>query len=454
MPFSGTGTGIQNANDVFFSGLSQGQQLHYNSSTAKWNNVAAHYINVRDYGVKADGTTDDTVALINALAAANSGGTVALPAGVLKLTGDITITADKLQLVGSGDGTKLSFTNGGLIVDGATTHRLRVGLRHFSILRAGSYGPALHYKGGGSGKGPARWYAEDIHVEGSSGEGLLLEGAYIGTFHGCYWRGSHIGIRTIRDGASDVVGVNAVYFYGGEVQQNTHGIVMDYVTGAGFYGMIIEGNSTSGVTLGEYCRNVGFFGGYCEANGGWDIRVGYNVLTTTSTTQACAAVTLDNIYLADGPPNKSTSVYVNHCTDFRYNNLYFSAYLATEQPIKVQPGVPDNVTGVAGTAVSNGATVPVLLDEARCLSWQQSLLVTATLDFPAIASGGAEDLTVVASGARVGDDATVHINSALPAGMMITTWVSADDTVTARVTNAGVSTVDLGPRTVRVRVFR
>lgn len=40
MPFTGTGTGIQNANDVFFSGLAQDNVLRYNSTTAKWNNLA------------------------------------------------------------------------------------------------------------------------------------------------------------------------------------------------------------------------------------------------------------------------------------------------------------------------------------------------------------------------------------------------------------------------------
>lgn len=39
MPFTGTGTGIQNANDVFFSGITDGNTLRYNNTTAKWNNV-------------------------------------------------------------------------------------------------------------------------------------------------------------------------------------------------------------------------------------------------------------------------------------------------------------------------------------------------------------------------------------------------------------------------------
>lgn len=39
MPFTGTGTGIQNANDVFFGSLAQDNVLSYNNATAKWNNI-------------------------------------------------------------------------------------------------------------------------------------------------------------------------------------------------------------------------------------------------------------------------------------------------------------------------------------------------------------------------------------------------------------------------------
>lgn len=41
MPFSGTGSGIQNATDVYFSGLTGGQALVYNQSTSKWTNGSA-----------------------------------------------------------------------------------------------------------------------------------------------------------------------------------------------------------------------------------------------------------------------------------------------------------------------------------------------------------------------------------------------------------------------------
>lgn len=41
MLFTGSGTGIQNADDVFFSGLADNQELTYDRATAKWQNTSA-----------------------------------------------------------------------------------------------------------------------------------------------------------------------------------------------------------------------------------------------------------------------------------------------------------------------------------------------------------------------------------------------------------------------------
>jgi hypothetical protein len=38
MPFTGVGTNIANADDVFFSSSAQGHVIRYNGATAKWNN--------------------------------------------------------------------------------------------------------------------------------------------------------------------------------------------------------------------------------------------------------------------------------------------------------------------------------------------------------------------------------------------------------------------------------
>ncbi|MBL8121735.1 hypothetical protein JNM87_03225 [Candidatus Saccharibacteria bacterium] len=62
MPFTGTGTGIQNANDVFFSGLSNNDVLRYNGATFKWNNVA---MSVSTTDIANDAVTEPKLAVSN-----------------------------------------------------------------------------------------------------------------------------------------------------------------------------------------------------------------------------------------------------------------------------------------------------------------------------------------------------------------------------------------------------
>ena len=63
MPFTGSGTGIQNANDVFFSGLANNQLLRYNSVTSKWNNAA---LSVANSDIVDGAVTEPKLAVSNA----------------------------------------------------------------------------------------------------------------------------------------------------------------------------------------------------------------------------------------------------------------------------------------------------------------------------------------------------------------------------------------------------
>jgi hypothetical protein len=62
--------------------------------------------NVRAYGAKGDGTTDDTTAIRAALTAAASGGTVMFPPGNYKITDYLTPPVNS-KIVGSGDGATI-----------------------------------------------------------------------------------------------------------------------------------------------------------------------------------------------------------------------------------------------------------------------------------------------------------------------------------------------------------
>lgn len=67
------------------------------------------------FGLVADGSTDDTAAVLSALNYASSqptGGLVALPEGRIRLTSTLTVNADGVGLIGSGFGTQLAVDAG------------------------------------------------------------------------------------------------------------------------------------------------------------------------------------------------------------------------------------------------------------------------------------------------------------------------------------------------------
>lgn len=71
----------------------------------------AEIINVKDYGAKGDGTTDDTTA-IKAAMAAGVGKTVYLPAGTYKVSGNPTIIHSNTRVVGDGREVSIIRPNG------------------------------------------------------------------------------------------------------------------------------------------------------------------------------------------------------------------------------------------------------------------------------------------------------------------------------------------------------
>ena len=67
---------------------------------------------------------------------------------------------------------------------------------------------------------------------------------------------------------------------------------------------------------------------------------------------------------------------------------------------------------------------------------------TATLDFPSIAAGASAELTITVTGAAVGHAVSIGPPSTLNAGLQVTGFVSATNTVTVRLLNSTGSAVD------------
>lgn len=133
----------------------------------------SQFINARDYGVVADGVTDDTTAAIAAIAAvAGTGRTVTFPGGTLLLTSQLAIHQCKVI----GDNTKLLFSGLGASTDCVVLQGSRSDL-------------PLHFKG--------------FHVapNGSGRDGVVVSGGKTGATQSDFLRIENVLIDTpVRDG--------------------------------------------------------------------------------------------------------------------------------------------------------------------------------------------------------------------------------------------------------------
>jgi len=75
-------------------------------------------------------------------------------------------------------------------------------------------------------------------------------------------------------------------------------------------------------------------------------------------------------------------------------------------------------------------------------SLRQALKGTATLDFGSITTLATAELTITVTGAAVGDPVSAGPPSTLNAGLMVTAYVSATNTVTIRLYNSTGSSID------------
>lgn len=438
--------------DAFASGTSLGDALSARFATEV--NAASP-----QYGMSpaASGSANAT-ALTAAIAAVSSGGAVIIPAGTYAITGDITITGDSVVLRGTGDATVLNFTNGGLIIDGSVGYTMETGLHDLRLSRVGTAGPALYYKGAGSGTGAAHFNASNIRVFGSTGEGLLVGGAYIGTFTGCYWIDCATGIKIIN--ALGVYG-NNLSFFGGETQACDVGVSLDSPIGVNFYGHAIEGNNVSGVDVFGDANGVGFYGCYFEQNVGWDIRLG----NSAGLFIGPIGFIVTGCYFADGSANKNNAITLIRGVGIEIRGNSFAGY--TLEPIDVLEAAAGLVEGEARnnrrgttslpTVALNGATRfnrTIVGRESGTPIYQHYAIASTTLDFPGIAAGATSELTVTVAGAAPGDDATAHPNSSPEAGLVWTATVTATDTVTVRLANVTTGIINPVARGWRVRVWR
>ena len=417
------------------------------------------YINATTYGLKTSATgTANATALTAAIAALPAeGGTIFIPRGTYAIAGDITIAKDFVSIRGIADATFLDFANGGLIFDGFSTFTTEVGLYDLSLRRTGSAGPALRLKGGGNGTGVAHFNAANVRIRSSTGEGLLVDGSYIGTFTGCYFMAcSTYGIKTAVDTGSGTVFANNLTFLGGETVGCVNAMYIDSVRAITFIGHAIEGNTSTGVEIPRDSYGVAFYNCHWEANSGYDLKIG--------TTGTCTGIGVYGGYVQDGVAGKANSIILVRGRALEFQGITF--YGTTNEPISVQEAVAGSVWGRADNCVAEGLRTGVI-NYGSATEFNKNYVGRSTgspishhfsasgvLDFGSIAAGAQASLTISVPGVVTTDDATAHPGTGLEAGLVFNAFVSATDTVTVRVTNTSGSAVDPAARTWHTHVWR
>lgn len=117
----------------------------------------------------------------------------------------------------------------------------------------------------------------------------------------------------------------------------------------------------------------------------------------------------------------------------------------------------------AGTPITMGARQEGMRvwvrDEDTTYVWSGSAWVaqyltgSATYDAPSVAAGGTTTTTVTVTGAALGDFALASF-SVTVAGLVVTAYVSATDTVTVVLYNPTGAPIDLASATLRARAFK
>lgn len=101
--------------------------------------IESQFLNVKDFGAKGDGTTDDAAAIQAAVNAITAGGTLFFPAGTYKISTSINVTSNGVRLLGAG----------------------RMGTK---ILPTATSIDAFHFGGGNVGSGPFRSGIESMQI--------------------------------------------------------------------------------------------------------------------------------------------------------------------------------------------------------------------------------------------------------------------------------------------------
>jgi Pectate lyase superfamily protein len=169
--------------------------------SGRWLRQFSGPVNVRWFGAKGDGTTDDTTPIQSAISAVNGGayrGMVYIPAGSYKITSSLTLGAGgtglskPVLIFGDGQATQIINAAGSSNATFSFKGVSYFGLRDM-ILTGLSTNPnnGVQVAKDGSGNQCARFFFENIITE-TAGKGFLLDSTNTGVLRNCkHWPSSN-----------------------------------------------------------------------------------------------------------------------------------------------------------------------------------------------------------------------------------------------------------------------
>jgi len=291
-----------------------------------------YYVDTRTIGLSSD-SKDNSHALRTSIAESEKSGLpILIPASIKPYTilGDITLKSSGAALIGTGGDAHLKFVDGGLRIVAESSHSRNIQIRDISVSRVGVSGAAISVVAIKKAS-PIRFTWTNIHIHESSGDGLLLEGPYLGTISGlwitkCKESGISIAPNTVGNNSKSA-SVNSISIFGGEVQNNEWGISAAGSKNFTLTGFAIQGNRSGGVWLKGKNRLFSINGGYFENNaksfGGQrssirehcDIRIGDRDWQSSQNSN----IDISNCFFSDGRDQHRSAVWI----ESQQENIYF-----------------------------------------------------------------------------------------------------------------------------------
>lgn len=235
-------------------------------------------LDVRTFGAKCDGTTNDLAAIHRTRDALANGGEIILPSGTCSIgagaTGIVLSgTETKVyRLIGSGAATTIKYTGAGdaLKLDNAAGTSVMQGVRGvgFDLTGAGAAANAIHISGSW------RFLIEDVFLRrdaGGTGAGILADNATAGTFdlrlRDFYIRNFGRGIKLVGGGTNKITNMQMLAGY---VSSCTVNVDIANALDVSAIGVQSESSTSDGIKL-DTVDNFSWIGGAIEGSGGWGV---------------------------------------------------------------------------------------------------------------------------------------------------------------------------------------